>query len=96
MQELRNKITVLSNENNLLTSTSKVDQFVHENYLLTSKVDQFVQKQREHEAAQVRRRKCDRDNERAVCRTFGWKLNPTLLRTRGMRLLECNCRVCGV
>ncbi len=74
MGELRDKITTLSNANDLLTR--EVEEVLNVNAILTRQV-------REHEACEAWPRQLERDNERAVCRAFGWtklKVDPTLLR----------------
>ena len=74
MGELRDKITTLSNANDLLTS--EVQELLNVNAILTRQV-------REHEAGVTWQRKLERANERAVCQAFGWtklKVDPTLLR----------------
>jgi chromosome segregation ATPase len=74
MGELRDKITKLSNANDVLTS--EAEDLLNENDILRRQV-------RQHEAGQAGERELERDNERAVCRAFGWsklKVDPTLLR----------------
>ncbi len=66
MEELRNKIDILSDDNDVLSN----------------RVNQYVEKDRVERADSYARRRCVRDNKRAVLRAFGWKLskvNPTLL-----------------
>jgi hypothetical protein len=74
MVELRDKITKLSNANDVLTS--EAEDLLNENDILRLQV-------RQHEAGQAWEQELNRDNERAVCRAFGWsklKVDPTLLR----------------
>jgi hypothetical protein len=74
MGELRDKITTLSNANDLLTS--KVEEEMNANAILTRKV-------RQHELGLLWQRRLDRDNEKCVLRAFGWtklKADPVLLR----------------
>ena len=72
--ELREKITTLSNANDLLTK--EVEEVWNVNAMLTRQV-------RQHEAGEAWQRELAKNNERAVCRAFGWtklKVNPSLLR----------------
>ncbi len=74
MMELREKITTLSNANDLLTR--EVQEVLTVNAIFTRQV-------REHEAGKAWQRKLKRTNERAVCQAFGWtklKVESTLLR----------------